>query len=78
MTETPTMFEEFSFTGHWWLPGDEENRRAGTLTFKPEAGVELELLDAPEAPDRAYVFMGEVRENPTLIMAVRNSLISEQ
>lgn len=78
MADTPTMFEEFSFTGHWWLPGDEENRRTGTLSYRPESGIELELLDAPDAPEKTYVFMGEVKEEPTLIMAVYNSLIGEQ
>lgn len=78
MTKAPTMFEEFSFSGYWWLPGDEENRCAGTATFSPETGIELELLDAPDAPSGAYVFMGEVKEEPYLVMSVNNQLTGEQ
>ena len=29
----PTMFEEFSYTGEWWLPENADIRFAGTLLY---------------------------------------------
>ena len=43
----PTMFEEFSHTGQWWLPEDPERKFAGKLTFVPGSEIELNLITNP-------------------------------
>ena len=65
-----TMFEEFSYLGHWWVPG-EDKKFCGRVTFKPEAGIELELLaDMGDFGPKPYssisveLLQGEVPEHP--------------
>ena len=41
----PTMFEEFSFMGHWWRPEEENKKWAGQVTYEPESGIELEIME---------------------------------
>jgi hypothetical protein len=38
------MKEQFEIKGYWFLPGDEDNRVAGTLYFTPNKGIMLELI----------------------------------
>ena len=47
MAETPTMFDEFSYTGYWWLPENSGKRWSGTVFFRPEEGIFLELIRDP-------------------------------
>ncbi|MDE0327643.1 MAG: hypothetical protein OXI78_00970 [Anaerolineaceae bacterium] len=52
MANSPHRFdEEFSYSGRWWLPDQEEAEEEekekqwiGTVTYKPNLGIELELL----------------------------------
>lgn len=36
--------DDIAFKGYWWLPGREEHRLAGDLSFSQENGVRLELF----------------------------------
>lgn len=38
------MKEQFEIKGYWFLPGEEDNRVAGTLYFTPNKGITLELI----------------------------------
>lgn len=47
------------YKGHWWLPGEQENRVGGILSFDPQTGADLELFDAFESglhedPEHGY------------------------
>lgn len=84
MVETPTMFEEFDYMGYWWVSGDKENKRAGAMTYKPGAGVKLDLLDeykfvegqasasSSAPPENVDVFLGSVMENAHWITLLDN------
>ncbi|MEH6945065.1 hypothetical protein [Bacillus sp. JJ722] len=37
------IYDEFEYAGHWWLPGNEENKISGTLIFNKD-GITLELI----------------------------------
>ncbi len=45
MDRIPTLHDEFSYTGYWWHPDHDDDKWAGTLSFKPEEGARLELID---------------------------------
>ncbi|QKY21353.1 hypothetical protein B4589_013585 [Halolamina sp. CBA1230] len=40
--------EKLEYEGHWWLPGEHEDRVGGVLRFEPTEGAELELFEAFE------------------------------
>ena len=44
MESNPTLHDEFSFTGHWWLPDKEDDKWFGTLSFQPGKVAKLELF----------------------------------
>lgn len=57
MQTAPTLHDEFSYTGVWWLPDHKETKWPGTLSFKPENGARLDLLvdsDSEQGPLRKY------------------------
>lgn len=68
MTVSPTLNEEFSQFGHWWLPGENKNRWAGTVTFKPLSGIFLQLFKYQNCPKSARIIYGEIYEPPYEIM----------
>ena len=78
------MIEEFSYTGYWWLPDDPEQKWAGTVTFSPDTGIELELmvetehgaLDTPFLID-INVFYGMLPNHPGRVSLLNNSLHRE-
>ncbi len=68
MANAPTMFEEFDYTGKWRLPGQTEGGWTGIVSFKPETGSALKLLDAPDYPKSPKVLFGEVSDSPYRLM----------
>lgn len=51
--------ESVEYRGHWWIPGEIENRVGGVLSFDPETGADLELFEAFESSphsDPAYEY----------------------
>ena len=40
--------EKFEYQGYWWIPGAEENRVPGTLSFDPDEGATLDLMSSPK------------------------------
>lgn len=48
-----TLFGDFEYSGHWWLPDDLENKVAGTVRFDGDRGIELELLEPFREPPGA-------------------------
>lgn len=60
------MKDAFEWKGYWWLPGNEENRLSGTLSYSQEAGAYLELLGNFETRlsnemSTAMIILGEVQ-----------------
>lgn len=45
MKKPPTLNDEFSYTGFWWLPENPEMKWAGTITYKPETGISLDIYN---------------------------------
>jgi len=41
--------QSVEYEGHWWLPGEQENRVGGVLSFDPRKGADLELFEAFES-----------------------------
>ena len=69
----PTMFEEFSFTGEWWLPEDPDRRFAGALFYTPGSAIELKLvINPPFLPkrDSTNLIFGDVLEKPHRVVVV--------
>lgn len=46
------------WSGEWWLPGEEDDRQAGTLTYTPEEGLILELIGGWEFRSLVEVMPG--------------------
>ncbi len=42
--ERLTLFDEFELKGYWWLPTEPNNQLFGSVSFRPESGISLELL----------------------------------
>ena len=38
----PTLFDDFSYTGYWWRPGEDE-KISGRVSYSPSTGIKLEL-----------------------------------
>ena len=78
----PTMFDEFSYMGYWWLPEKPTKEWAGMVTYNPECGIELELIvdskeitcsqETSKIPDRVGVFHGRVHGYHGKITLVEN------
>ena len=45
MAALPTLFDEFSYTGQWWLPDDPDTKWKGTVSCRPGSGIVLKLSD---------------------------------
>lgn len=45
MADSPTLNDEFSYMGFWWLPEDPDMRWAGAITYEPESGITLDLIN---------------------------------
>lgn len=63
MAEPPSTFEEFSYRGMWWWPG-EEKEHCGDISYKPDLGIEIDLFDVPSPPEFALLLHGAVPEFP--------------
>ena len=82
MSESFNMFDEFRFTGYWRRPENPANRWAGTITYKPNANVELELAavggglfiepDPKLFPLRTNRILGELPVFPYKITLIDN------
>ena len=59
----------FNYSGYWWLPGNEENKHFGNLSFSHNEGLTLEMfnsftLDALE-PGKP-TFLGDIKQYPVI------------
>ena len=70
----PTMFDEFSYTGEWWLPEDPDRRFAGTLFYSPGSNFELKLVIQSSIFDHREItvslIFGDVLETPRRVVLV--------
>ncbi|MGE7271966.1 HEPN domain-containing protein [Brevibacillus panacihumi] len=55
----PTIYDEFSFGGEWWIAGEEEHKISGVLQFTKDQGIILKLFGSFEyhrqSPDEPIV-----------------------
>ncbi|MEK5255939.1 HEPN domain-containing protein [Paenibacillus sp. FSL F4-0125] len=67
MSLHPSIYDEFEYTGKWWLAGQNENKVTGTLKFSKK-GIRLELIfdqfDNFTTKDlneniESYIFLGD-------------------
>lgn len=82
LSEIFTLYDEFSYTGYWWLPNDQDNRWWGSVSYKPESGIVLELFAETgdfgsllASSEFVELLLGEVQEYPHRITLLGNSLI---
>lgn len=59
----------FDYSGYWWLPGNEENKHFGNLSFSHNEGLTLEMfgsfsLDALEPGES--VSLGDIKQYPVI------------
>ena len=80
----PTMLDEFSFIGYWWLPEDSETRWAGQVTYKPESNIELIIMDEqkdlitwPYFPEKFDVLHGKSPQFPRDMTLLRSQWLEE-
>ncbi|PHF44650.1 HEPN domain-containing protein [Bacillus toyonensis] len=52
-----TMYDEFTLDGYWWIPGFEDNKLSGTLTYNTD-GITLNLFGNSE---KGYKFPMDIR-----------------
>ncbi len=78
------MYDEFSYLGTWWLPGNRKNKWSGVVSYKPDTGVELELVAKREdiwyEPSqskvaRVEIMQGEVGKYPHRITLLEVSVL---
>ena len=68
--------------GYWWLPGEEDLRRPGTLKIEPNGGVRLELIGHLDlrvwksSTGEGRQYSGEERAVPVLFGRSRNALFT--
>jgi len=65
-----TLFEEFEYSGHWYLPEDPQRKVAGTVRFNNENGIWLRLLQSFRGTLSADV---ESLVRPWVILGVSDS-----
>ena len=83
---TLTMFEEFSYTGQWWLPDEPNTKWKGTVSYRPGSGIVLKLSDewrksfvSPEdAPSDEPIILGEVSKSPNDASLSKVSLVKNK
>ncbi|MGG4452316.1 HEPN domain-containing protein [Brevibacillus porteri] len=69
----PGIYDEFKYTGHFWIPNIEKNTVSGTIIFSRE-GIRLELIgsmnglsaldDGNESSNKYPVLFGECEQGP--------------
>ena len=47
--DKPLLSEPRTWRGYWWLPGERDKAMPGTLTYRPESGLVLELIGGWDA-----------------------------
>jgi hypothetical protein len=50
-----TLFDDFEYSGHWWLPEDPEKKVAGTVRFNSDGYITLDLLESFNEPPGTVV-----------------------
>ena len=81
----PTLFDEFSYIGYWWRPGEDE-KISGRVSYSPSTGIKLELAVSSiddnydennipkqfEIPFKVEIFHGIVSGYPYRITLLQN------
>ena len=76
LTLMPTMFEDFSYTGQWWVPEKPETKIAGKLSYVSGAGIVLVLLgNIPHLPASLEQLRKEIDQNKLRLLPDRNRMI---
>ncbi|WP_294443180.1 HEPN domain-containing protein [uncultured Sphingomonas sp.] len=71
MAAPPGMNDQFREDGLWWLPGGEDDKVAGELTFNQEDGAVLKLLGSFEGkPFRP--FQSDLKDHPVILGALKD------
>lgn len=62
------LSEPHIFKGYWWLPGREDDKVAGVLTYNPEANILLELIGCFTGPGFSIeeLIDGELKKVPVI------------
>jgi hypothetical protein len=67
------MQSPFELKGYWWLPGSEENKLPGTLTYSQEDGATLELVgvfdsEKPEPIQQLPIILGVTQQGKPITL----------